>query len=207
MNLTRKFRTTAWLVILSVLTIDQWSKVWVKTNMRIGQEYEIVDWFLIHFVENNGMAFGFEFGGDIGKILLSVFRLVAIVFLVRWLGSLIKTGTSVIGIWAGALIVAGAIGNLIDSLIYGILFNESTYEPATFLSEDGGYAPFLFGKVVDMLYFPLWKGYLPEWLPVWGGEYFVFFQPVFNIADSAITCGAILFILFQKKILTTRRLY
>jgi signal peptidase II len=190
----------AFLLIFIVLLLDQASKIWVKTNMYLGQDYRITDWFYIHFTENAGMAFGLEFGGMWGKIALSIFRIIAIVALSFWLRNLIKLKTSGIGITAVSLILAGAIGNIIDSAFYGLLFTDSLGRIAEIFPATGGYAPFLQGKVVDMLYFPLYSGTLPEWVPIWGGEYFIFFRPIFNLADSAISIGVVLLLLFQKRI-------
>lgn len=187
------------IVILAVLFIDQATKIWIKTHMEIGEEISVLgDWFIIHFTENNGMAFGLEIAGDYGKLILSSFRIIA-VFLIGWyLFSLPKKGASKGLMVSGALIFAGAMGNILDSVFYGQLFNESYYQVAEFLPEEGGYAPLLYGRVVDMLYFPLYEGFLPQWIPFWGGDYFIFFRPVFNIADSAITIGVISIILFHR---------
>ena len=168
--------------------------------MYLGQDFHITNWFYIHFTENPGMAFGLEFGGVWGKIALSIFRLIAIGALAYWLRSLIKTTAAGVAITSVSLILAGAIGNMLDSLFYGLLFSDSLGRVATFLPPDGGYAPMLQGKVVDMLYFPLYSGTLPDWVPVWGGDYFIFFRPIFNLADSAITIGVVLLLLFQKKV-------
>lgn len=168
--------------------------------MYLGQEFAVLgNWFIIHFTENNGMAFGMEFGGDTGKIALSVFRIIAVsligFYLFRTAAKGAKTGLIV----AGSLIFAGAMGNILDSMFYGIIFNDSYHQIATFMPEQGGYAPFLFGRVVDMLYFPLIDGTFPDWLPFWGGQEFLFFRPVFNIADTAITTGISMIIVFQKR--------
>ena len=169
--------------------------------MWLGQEYHIFgDWFIIHFTENNGMAYGMEFGGSWGKIFLSLFRLVAISVLGWYIWHLSKKGTKTGVILGFTAILAGAFGNVIDSAFYGLIYGTSDwFQVAKFLPEGGGYAPFLYGKVVDMLYFPLIDTTLPNWFPIMGGEHFLFFQPVFNIADSAITCGVIYMIIFERK--------
>ena len=188
-------------IVLTTLVLDQALKIWVKTHMFLGQEYQIFDWFYIHFTENNGMAFGMEFGGDWGKLGLSLFRIVFVVFMASFLLKLIRKNADKVLIVSLSLVLAGAVGNIIDGTLYGILFSESYRELATFLPEAGGYAPLFFGKVVDMFYFPIFKGYLPEWIPFWGGDYFVFFRPVFNIADSAISIGVAMMVIFQKKVM------
>jgi len=169
--------------------------------MYLGQEYQILDWFYIHFTENNGMAFGMEFGGDWGKLALSLFRIIFVGFIASFLLKLVRKNADKILITSLSLILAGAIGNILDGAFYGMLFSESYHQLASFLPEGGGYAPLFFGKVVDMFYFPMFKGYLPEWIPFWGGDYFVFFRPVFNIADAAISIGVGIMILFQKRVM------
>ena len=188
-------------IVLTTLVLDQALKIWVKTHMYLGQEYQVFDWFYIHFTENNGMAFGMEFGGDWGKLGLSLFRIVFVVFMASFLLKLIRKNADKVLIISLSLVLAGAIGNIIDGTFYGILFSESYRQLATFLPEAGGYAPLFFGKVVDMFYFPIYKGYLPEWIPFWGDDYFVFFRPVFNIADSAISIGVAIMVIFQKKVM------
>lgn len=168
----------------------------------LGEEVRVTDWFIIHFTENNGMAFGKEFGGKMGKLFLSLFRIVAVTGIFYWMHKTIKSKGSQILIYSIALIFAGALGNILDSLIYGVVFDDSLNQVSTFMPEAGGYAPMLFGKVVDMLYFPMWKGFLPEWIPLWGGDYFIFFQPIFNLADAAISLGVIIMLLFQKQMFT-----
>jgi signal peptidase II len=190
---------TALAVILIIIFIDQLVKLWIKTHMVLGQEFKVTDWFLIHFTENNGMAFGLELGGSAGKLFLSIFRIIAIGAIGWYLYKIVKDLAPTGLIIAIAMIFAGALGNLIDSAFYGLIFNESYYQVAQFLPQDGGYAGFLHGKVVDMLYFPLIEGHFPQWVPFWGGEEFQFFRPVFNIADSSITVGVSIILIFQKK--------
>jgi len=156
------------------------------------------DWFIMHFSENKGMAFGMEFGGDAGKLALSIFRIVAVFVIGYFINKLIKEKAHWGFITAMSLIFAGAVGNIIDSVFYGWLFDSSRGQLATFMPEGGGYAKPLYGHVVDMLYFPIFKGYLPDWIPIWGGEYKVFFQPIFNIADSAISVGVFIILIFNK---------
>lgn len=169
--------------------------------MYLGQEFHIAgDWFIIHFTENNGMAFGMEFAGEYGKLFLSVFRIFAVTGIGWYLTSLVKSKAHPILITSLAFIFAGAMGNIIDSALYGVLFSSSEFQMAQFLPSGGGYSTLLHGKVVDMLYFPVFKGVLPDWIPFWGGDYMVFFRPVFNIADSSITIGVALIILFQSVI-------
>ncbi len=166
--------------------------------MYLGQEYEIAKWFSIHFTENNGMAFGLEFGGSFGKLFLSVFRIFASFGIGWYLLYLIKHKSHPLIITCFSLIFAGAIGNIIDSAFYGMLFTDSMEGVARFFPGNG-YSNFLHGQVVDMFYFPIFGGRFPDWLPIWGGETFLFFRPIFNIADSSITVGVILLLLFQNK--------
>lgn len=188
-------------VTIGILLIDQWSKIWVKTHMVIGQEFVVFDWFRIHFLENPGMAFGMQFGGDYGKLALTTFRILAVGGIFWYIQKVIKSGTaSKLFVVCLSMIWVGAIGNIIDSVFYGELFSESTrFQLATFLPVEGGYSSWMHGKVVDMLYFPMYSGVLPDWIPFWGGDYFVFFRPVFNIADAAISLGVAGLILFQKR--------
>jgi len=192
------------LLVFIVLIIDQVLKIWIKTNMYLGQEHIIFDWFRIHFIENEGMAFGMSFGGRIGKLFLSLFRIVAIFFIGWYIASLIKAKASQGLIMSVSLILAGALGNILDSAFYGLMFNDSIVfgEVAQFVPFGTGYNSFLHGKVVDMFYFPLINGYFPTWLPIWGGEHFEFFRPVFNIADSAISVGVVVVLVFYRSYFT-----
>ena len=186
-------------IIVLVLLIDQISKFYIKTNFSLGEEVPVFDWFRILFVENEGMAWGTKIPGEYGKLFLMLFRLVAIVGIGYWLWDSVRKNGSRILITAIALIFAGAFGNIIASVFYGIIFNDSYGQVAEFMPAQGGYGTLFHGKVVDMLYFPLWQGNLPEWIPFWGGNYFTFFEPVFNIADTAISAGVILLLLFNKR--------
>jgi signal peptidase II len=188
-------------IILAVLAIDQISKIWVKTTMTLGQEHHIADWFILHFTENVGMAFGMEFGGEMGKLALSIFRIIAVMAIGWYLFNITRKGAETIVIVAISLVFAGALGNIIDSTFYGIIFNDSYGQVATLFPEEGGYSSLLHGRVVDMFYFPLFEGTFPSWVPVWGDRHFLFFNAIFNVADSAITVGMALVILFQKKFL------
>lgn len=179
------------LIILGILlvVIDQVIKVLVKTNMSIGESIHVFgDWFQIYFIENEGMAFGMKFGGAVGKFLLSLFRLVFFGLLVYWISRLLKKSDTPSGVTAGlTMIAAGAMGNIIDCLFYGLIWD---------------YAPFMFGRVVDMFYFPIIDTTFPEWMPLIGGNPFRFFAPVFNFADSCVTCGALYLIFFQWRFFT-----
>jgi signal peptidase II len=189
------------LTVFFVLIVDQVLKILIKTNMHLGEEYTVIsDWFLIHFTENEGMAFGMTLGGGFGKLALSIFRIVAIV-LIGWYLMYISRSQSHKGlVFSISLIFVGALGNIVDSAFYGLFFTQSTFHSvAEFMPEGGGYGGFLHGKVVDMFYFPIIQGTYPEWIPWKGGDMFIFFRPVFNIADSAITTGVIILILFQRK--------
>jgi signal peptidase II len=192
--LRKIFITTAILVLA-----DQILKIWIKTHMKLGQEFQIFDWFIIHFTENNGMAFGMEFGGATGKIFLTLFRIIVVTAGIYYVKSIVKPHFPNGALIALGLIIGGAIGNIIDSSFYGLAFNESYNNVATFLPQSGGYAPFLHGKVVDMFYFPLINSHFPNWLPIWGGEHFIFFRPIFNIADAGISVGIFLILLFYRK--------
>ena len=172
------------LLIFFVLLADQVLKIWIKTNMYLGQEFKIFgDWFIIHFTENNGMAFGLEFGGEFGKLALSLFRVFAVAGIGYAIYYMVKHKYHRGLILNVSLVFAGAMGNIIDSVFYGVIFKYETL---------------FHGRVVDMLYFPIVKGIFPNWLPIWGGENFEFFRPVFNLADTAISVGVITILIFQK---------
>jgi signal peptidase II len=188
------------LFILLILVADQVLKIWVKTNLRIGDEIHLFGkWGMLHFIENNGMAFGMEMGGKPGKLILSIFRIIAIFGIGWFLNSLIKRKINLGLILCVSAIMAGAIGNIIDSAFYGMIFSESYLQPAVMFPPGGGYSSFLHGKVVDMFYFPVINTTWPDWSPIRPGEQFIFFRPVFNIADSAITCGVLAILIFQKR--------
>lgn len=192
-NCSRQGRI-ALIITLSVLVIDQIIKFLVKTGMSLGESIEVTSWFHILFVENNGMAFGMEI---IGKLFLSLFRIGAIGFFIWYLIKIINKGFPTGYIVTVSFVIAGATGNLLDCMFYGLIFTESTpFNQAVMTSFGDGYAPFLYGKVVDMFYFPLWTW--PDWMPLVGGD--IFFGPVFNFADSCITCGVIVLLLFYTKV-------
>ncbi|MCL1974378.1 MAG: lipoprotein signal peptidase [Bacteroidetes bacterium] len=197
---SRRSRTflVGFLVVL-ILFLDQLLKIWVKTHLSLGESIPVLgSWFQLNFIENRGIAFGLFLGGDTAKLLLSLFRIVLAVFLGFYLHRLIKEKAPV-GVLIGiSLILIGAVGNVLDSAFYGLLFSESLPgQVAQFLPEGGGYAPFLQAKVVDMLYFPFIDTTLPSWVPIWGGKEFIFFRFIFNIADSAITTGILYLMIFQ----------
>ncbi len=183
-------------IIFAAVTFDQALKFWVKTNMVYGEQIKIFDWFFILFTENNGMAFGLEFGGEIGKYFLSIFRIVAICALFFYLYYLVNKKVSSGVLFSISLVLAGAVGNMIDSAFYGIVFDHSYGQLSGFLN--GGYSSFLQGRVVDMFYFPIINCYLPNWIPYFGGDHFIFFRPIFNVADSCITIGVLNLLIFHR---------
>ena len=203
-------------IVLIVLIIDQALKIWIKTNFFYGEEVFLIgDWARLHFLENEGMAYGARFHDlpfigkyidpNIAKPALTIFRIVAVGFIIYLISNMIKGNTKKGAIYCMALILAGAIGNIIDSVFYGKLFSESprySEELATMFPEGGGYAGWFYGKVVDMFYFPIIRTTLPEWLPINGGQPFEFFRPVFNVADASISVGILLILLFHRGIFT-----
>ena len=187
------------LVIGLVLIADQALKLYIKSHFPLGYDYQIFPWFHINFIENNGMAFGMEL---FGKLFLSLFRIGAGIFLIHYLRKIIKRQLPIGYIVSISLIFAGAVGNLLDSMFYGLLFSDSMGQVASFLPVGGGYAPIFYGKVVDMLYFPLFQGHYPDWIPFIGGNEFFFFHYIFNIADSAVTVGVLLILFFYRQYLS-----
>lgn len=195
----KKNSVVALCVIAAVLIIDQIIKIWVKTHMMLGDEFSVFgQWFYIHFVENNGMAFGMEMGGSAGKVFLSVFRIVAVIVIAYYLVRLCRRGGKTSLVACIALVWAGAVGNIIDSVFYGVIFDSSWGQVATLFPEAGGYSTWLHGRVVDMFFFPLIESTWPQWVPWVGGESFVFFRPVFNFADASISVGVVLLLLFHR---------
>ena len=198
-----KGRSVALLIIL-ILIADQALKFYIKTHYTLGEEHKVLDsWFRLHFVENEGMAWGLKFGGGLGKILLTLFRLLAVILGTFYLRDIIRKKYHPGFIICAALIYAGAFGNLIDSMFYGLIFDNSdpyAQNISHLFPAGGGYAGFLHGKVVDMLYFPIiTDAHFPSWFPIWGGEDFEFFRPVFNIADASISIGVLAILVFQKR--------
>ena len=185
----------ALIVVFLVLLVDQFSKIWVKTHMVMYQSFEITPWFYIYFTENNGMAYGIEL---FNKLFLTLFRIAAVIFFSFYLHKCVKRQFTTGYIVCVALIIAGATGNIIDSVFYGQIFTDSIGHVAQIFPKGGGYAPIFYGKVVDILYFPLLTFNWPSWVPYVGGTEYLFFRPIFNVADSAITVGVILLIIFYR---------
>jgi len=195
------------LLVVLILLVDQILKIWIKTHFTLGEELSFMGKRgLIYFTENNGMAFGMEFFGNTGKFLLSIFRVMFIGVIGWYAWRQLRSGAHrglVLGL---AAMFAGALGNLIDCMFYGLIFSESTYtQVAQVLPAGGGYAPFLYGKVVDMFYFPIINTTLPDWFPLWGGERFIFFRPIFNIADAAITTSVFYLLIFQRALFSEKK--
>ena len=190
------------LLVIGLLILDQIVKICVKTHMTLDEAIPVFgEWFYIRFIENRGAAYGMELGGDFGKLFLSLFRIVAVVAIGWYIRRLIRRQAPVGVIVGVSVVLAGALGNIVDSAFYGLIFSESTFtEVARFVPWGEGYASFLHGSVVDMLYFPIIEiEQMPDWVPIWGGEPFTFFSPIFNIADSYVTCGMVYLLLFHYK--------
>lgn len=192
-------RKLAILTIISAIILDQVIKIYVKTHYTLGDGVTVFSWFQIHFTENNGMAMGFEFGGKAGKLFLTLFRLVAVSAIVYWLIGTLKRKVHNAVIIAISLIFSGAVGNIIDSVFYGVVFDTPMGTNLATLFSDKPYGELFYGKVVDMFYFPIWEGVLPEWIPFVGGNFFRFFNYIFNPADAYITTGVALLFIFSKR--------
>lgn len=190
-------RNSVFLIAL-ILVIDQFSKIYIKTNFILGEEVKVFDWFKILFIENEGMAWGTKIPGQYGKLILTVFRIVVVCGIAYWLYDSSKKHCSNFLMVAISLIFAGAVGNIIDSVFYGQLFSDSHYKLAEMFT-DKPYQKWFHGEVVDMLYFPIFEGTFPDWMPIWGGQNFKFFNAIFNVADVAISTGIGILIVFNKR--------
>ncbi|HEV7621741.1 MAG TPA: lipoprotein signal peptidase [Flavisolibacter sp.] len=201
-----KLRSSIFIILLIIIA-DQTLKIWIKTNYPLGHVKDVMGlpWFKLYFIENPGMAWGWELGGNWGKMLLTLFRLAAVIFGSWYLARIVRQHYSKGFIICASLIYAGALGNLLDSMFYGLMFEDSTYTHVAKIFPSTGYAGFLHGKVVDMLYFPLIRSNFPTWLPFIGGKEFEFFSPIFNIADASISVGVITLLFFQKKFVRTEQ--
>ena len=199
-NLKVKLRNAV-LIIALIIVADQALKIWIKTSYPFGSIMNVmgIPWFRLYFIENKGMAWGWEFGGEWGKMILTLFRLAAVIFGTWYLAKIVKQNYSRGFIICASLIYAGALGNLIDSMFYGLIFEESSYSQVARIFPANGYAGFLHGRVVDMLYFPIIDSSWPSWVPFIGGDKFEFFSPIFNIADASISVGVITLFVFQKR--------
>lgn len=193
------------LIILLIIIADQFLKIWIKTHFSLYESVHVTNWFYINFIENNGMAFGMEL---ISKIFLTLFRIVAVGFIGYFIYTIVQKKYPFGFIASISAIFAGALGNILDSIFYGVIFSESSPTQASSLfPTGGGYAPILYGKVVDMFYFPIIETTLPSWIPVWGGSDFIFFSPIFNLADSAITVGVIFILIFYRNLLSDKKIF
>ena len=189
----------AYLIIFLVLIVDQVSKIYVKTHFFYNESVDVFSWFKIHFIENEGMAWGAELPSAYGKLILTLFRIIAVAGIGYWLWDSVRKKSSHYLIVAIALIFAGAFGNIIDSVFYGLIFDASNSQAPSILFSPDNYGTLFHGKVVDMLYFPLFDGTFPKWFPIWGGQDFRFFNAIFNVADAAISIGVMVLIVFNKK--------
>ncbi len=195
-------KRSVFLIILLIVVADQALKIFIKTHYHLGESHLVFgNWFQLYFIENEGMAYGWKFGGEFGKIALTLFRLAAVIFGVYYIKKIVERKYNSAFIVCVALIFAGAVGNLIDSMFYGLIFESSTAFPynVAHILPAHGYAGFLHGRVVDMLYFPIINTHFPSWFPIWGGQPFTFFSPIFNIADASISVGIIAIFVFQKR--------